>query len=153
MKYILSNNKYQLLYSQTRTANLRENIDRIKQMIGVNEKLIPVSPNRFVYHTSNPMFREQIKKMGLIPKGESEAWLSNTPIEGEVIFATNSDDKNDWFDSTYDDDIYQIDTTTLNNKWYLDPNFNHLRDNNPYIITFEPIPSDAIKMIYKGEIT
>lgn len=130
--------------------SLKENIDRIKEMMGVKEikKLIPITPNRYVYHTSNPIFREQIKNGGLIPKGKSETWLDNTPIEGEVIFATNSEDKKIWFDSTYDDDIYRIDTITLNNKWYLDPNFG--MEDNPYIITFESIPTKAIKLIYKG---
>lgn len=130
--------------------NLRENIDRIKQMMGLNKKLISIIPNRFVYHTSNPIFRQQIKEVGLIPKGKSESWLSDTPTEGKVIFATNSDSKEDWFDSTYDDDIYKIDTSTLNNQWYLDPNFG--TENNQHIITFEPIPLDVIKLIYKGSI-
>ena len=53
----------------------------------------------------------------------------------------------DWWDSTYDDDIYKIDTTGLNNKWYVDPNFD-LEDNR--IITFQKIPVDSIKLIYKG---
>lgn len=129
-------------------------------------KLIEVIPNKFVYHVSNPYFRKQISMEGLIPKGKSETWLSGTPIKGKVIFATNSDKKKDWFDSTYDDDIYQIDTTKLDNKWYEDPNFggkdrtfwfdgkkyklpiNHER--YYHIITYEPIPLDAIKLIHKG---
>lgn len=111
-----------------------------------NQHLTPVSVNHFVFHKSNPHFREQISKMGLIPKGKSETWLSDTKINGKVIFATNSNKKKDLFDSTYDDDIYQIDTTKLKNEWYLDPNFGDKR----YVITFEPIPLSAIKLIYKG---
>ena len=131
-----------------------------------NSNLTPIIVNKFVYHKSNPLFRGEIEKNGLIPKGKSETWLSDTPIEGKVIFATNSDNKNDWFDSTYDDDIYQIDTTTLKNKWFADPNFIKkdewvsyngkkvkLPTNNveyKHIITFEPIPLSTIKLIYKG---
>lgn len=129
-------------------------------------KLVEIKPNRFVYHVSNPIFRENINKEGLKPKGKSETWLSDTPIDGEVIFASNSDKKQQWFDSTYDDDIYQIDTTKINNKWYEDPNFggadrtfwfagkkhklpkNHER--YYHIITYEPIPLDALKLIHKG---
>ncbi len=110
-------------------------------------KYIQVIPNKYVYHTSNPIFRDKISKEGLVTKGKSDAWLSDTKIDGNVIFAVNSDNKEDWWDSTYDDDIYKIDTTNLINKWYNDPNFN-LEDKR--IITFEDIPRDYIKLIYKS---
>lgn len=112
-----------------------------------NTYLIEIIPNKYVYHTSNPIFRHKISKEGLITKGSSETWLSDTNINGEVIFAVNSNNKKDWWDSTYDDDIYRIDTTNLNNKWYSDPNFD-LKDKR--IITFENIPLNSIKLIYKG---
>lgn len=106
-----------------------------------------VEPGRYVYHTSNPIFRDMISKQGLIPKERSEAWLTGTKIDGKVIFAVNSDDPSDWWDSTYDDDIYRINTSGLNNKWYVDPNFD-LEDKR--IITFERIPLDSIELIKKG---
>lgn len=131
--------------------NLHEDIQRIKEVMGIDQSsgLVPVETNRFVYHKSNPIFRDQIDEVGLITKGKSETWLSDTPIEGEVIFATNSDDENDWFDSQYDDDIYQIDTTKIDNVWYGDPNFGW-GDDNKHIITFDNISKNAIKLIYKG---
>lgn len=127
----------------------------------------PVNVNRFAYHTSNPIFRDNISKEGLIPKEKSEAWLSDTKIDGKVIFAVNSDEKEDWWDSTYDDDIYQIDTTKISNKWFEDPNFSNDEEKYAFyngkkiklpnidsehyrVITFESIPVDAIKLIYKG---
>jgi hypothetical protein len=113
----------------------------------INSHLVEVIPNKYVYHTSNPVFRDRIKKEGLIPKGKSETWLSNTNIDGKIIFAVNSNNKKDWWDSTYDDDIYKIDTTELKNKWYVDPNF-YLEDKR--IITFENIPPNSIKLIYTG---
>lgn len=121
----------------------------IREFLNENKKnhLIEVIPNKYVYHTSNPIFRDKISKEGLTPKGKSESWLSDTNIDGGVIFAVNSDNKQDWWDSTYDDDIYKIDTTNLNNKWYNDPNF-ELEDKR--IITFEKIPLNSIKLIYKG---
>jgi hypothetical protein len=129
-------------------------IKKINEFKTISEKksdldrnLVEVEPNKYLYHTSNPIFRDNIAKEGLIPKGKSEAWLSDTKIDGEVIFAVNSDDKEDWFDSTYDDDIYRIDTTNLENKWYVDPNFD-LEDDR--IITFERIPIGSIELIYKG---
>ena len=109
--------------------------------------LVEIEPNKYVYHTSNPIFRDKISKEGLITKGKSETWLSDTKIDGKVIFAVNSDNQKDWFDSTYDDDIYKIDTSKIKNKWYVDPNFDL---NTKRIITFEKIPLDSIKLIYKG---
>lgn len=112
-----------------------------------NSNLEEIIPNKYVYHTSNPFFRDKISKEGLIPKGKSESWLSNTEIDGEVIFTVNSDNKKDWWNSTYDDDIYKINTTHLKNKWFVDPNFKLI---DKRIITFEKIPLSAIKLIYKG---
>lgn len=119
----------------------------IKLYESYNNQLVEVKSNRYLYHTSNPIFRDKIAKEGLIPKGKSEAWLSDTKIDGEVIFAVNSDNKEDWFDTTYDDDIYRIDTTNLKNTWYVDPNFD-LEDKR--VITFERIPLSSIELIYKG---
>ena len=114
-----------------------------------NSNLVEVTPNKYVYHTSNPFFRDKISKEGLLPKGKSETWLSDTKIDGEVIFAVNSNKEKYVWDSTYDDDIYRIDTTKLNNKWYNDPNFN----DGLHLITFDKIPLNAIKLIYKGSFT
>lgn len=114
-----------------------------------NNHLIEITTNKYVYHLSSPIFRDEIYKNGLITKGKSETWLSDTEIDGNVIFATNSNNKKDWFDSTYDDDIYQINTTKLNNKWFLDPNFTWEKSPK-HIITFENIPLNSIKLIYQG---
>jgi len=120
----------------------------VKEFLNENySTLEEVIPNKYVYHTSNPIFRDKISKRGLVPKERSESWLSDTNIDGKVIFAVNSDNSKDWWDSTYDDDIYRIDTTDLKNKWYNDPNFD-LKDKR--IITFESIPVNSIKLIYKG---
>lgn len=104
--------------------------------------------NRYVYHSSNPIFRNAISKEGLIVKNKSDVWLSNTKIDKACIFATNSDNKDDWFDSTYDDDIYQIDTSKLNNEWFIDPNF--IESTDQHVITFENISLNAIKLIHIG---
>lgn len=117
------------------------------ESIEFSEKLTKIVPNRYVYHKSNPHFRNEISKMGLIPKGKSETWLSDTKIDGKVIFATNSGNPDDWFDSTWDDDIYKIDTRELENKWFKDPNF---PNGSHHIITPDPIPNSAIELIYKG---
>lgn len=125
-----------------------DNFISIKHWLYENKNhLVPIEPNRYVYHVSNPFYRNQIQQQGLIPKEKSEAWLEDTPIEGKVIFASNSDKNR--FDSTYDDDIYRIDTSKILNQWFFDPNFSW-KKNNPFIITFEPIPLEAIELIYSG---
>jgi GNAT superfamily N-acetyltransferase len=134
------------------SKDIRQMIDKVKNFKeslneNKNNHLVEVTPNKYVYHTSNPGFRDKISKEGLRVKSKSVTWLSDTKIDGKVIFAVNSDNKKDWWDSTYDDDIYRIDTTNLNNKWYNDPNFD-LDDKR--IITFEDIPLNSIKLIYKG---
>lgn len=138
---------YSIFLIYTYMTKLKKYSIFINERIENNTHLKPVETNRYIYHQSNPIFRDDISKYGLIPKGKSEAWLSDTEIDGEVVFATNSDNKEDWFYSTYDDDRYQIDTTKIKNKWYLDPNFDF---DDYHIITFEPIPLNAIKLIYKG---
>jgi hypothetical protein len=39
----------------------------------LNSHLVEVIPNKYVYHSSVPIFRDKISKEGLIPKGKSEA--------------------------------------------------------------------------------
>lgn len=130
-------------------SDIRNSHIRFKGGGNVNDDLIEVEfIEPIIYHTSAPIFRNDIKKNGLIPKGKSESWLSDTEIKGEVIFAINSSDKSDSWESGYDDDIYEIDTKQLDNKWYLDPNFGSTENNR--IITFEPIPKSAIKLVYEG---
>jgi hypothetical protein len=130
---------------------IRETVDVfLAKESATNSHLRPVQVGKYLLHVSNPLFRESIAKIGLLPKEKSETWLSDTKINGRVIFATNSPDENDAFDSTWDDDLYTIDTQGLSNKWFADPNFEYMGDENKHIITFDPIPASAIKLIRKG---
>jgi len=133
MKIVISESQYNMLLNESKKNHLVE-----------------VKPNKYVYHTSNPIFRNIISKEGLMPQGKSESWLSNTKIDGKVIFVVNDNEENYRFDSTYDDDIYRIDTSKLNNKWYNDPNF---ESDGLHLITFDKIPLSSIKLIYKGNFT
>lgn len=135
------------------SQEIRKQIDKLKNWKPLlnenhNSKLIPSTTNKYVYHKSSPYVRDKIAIEGLVPQEKGGGWLENTPIEGKVLFATNSDDPDKWFDSGYDDDVYKIDTTNLNNKWFLDPNFGV--EGNQHIITFEPIPLSSMELIYKG---
>lgn len=112
-----------------------------------NQELVKVG--NFVYHSSNPINRKSISEKGLLPK-KGEQRLSDPNFKyGKAIFATNSKNKRNWFDSTYDDDVFRIDTSKINNIWYEDKNM-YSEFQNLHILTFEPIPPEAIELIYKG---
>ena len=122
---------------------------RIKtfKMFESADGLIEAFPGRYVFHTSNPIFRDSISREGLVPKGKSEAWLSNTKIAGKAIFAVDSERQEAAWDSGYDDDIYKVDTDGLSSRWYYDPNFGEGSDR---IVTFEPIPKDRVELVHAG---
>ena len=109
-----------------------------------------VIPNEVVVHKSNPMFRDSIMSDGLKAKaGECYKIYAGY---GEkcipAIFATNSKNKRAWFDSTYDDDIWFIDTTKISDvKWFKD---RHFESRSKHIVTFQNIPKDAITLKHEG---
>ena len=110
-----------------------------------------IIPNKHIYHVSNPKYRKEILKNGLIPKvGDSysgHAGYDNIIIP--AIFATNSENENYWFDSTYDDDVWEIDTSKIDNEWFVDKHYGGDKD-YPHIVTFKSISVNAIKLIYQG---
>jgi len=112
-------------------------------------KDIDIIPNKIVIHVSNPLDRESILKNGLEPKyGEqrTDKWTKDKRL---AIFATNSKNIKKSWNSTYDDDIWEIDTSIISNKWYSDSNFDW-QSKNIHLVTFDAIPVNAIKLIYKG---
>ena len=105
--------------------------------------------NKSIYHISSPRNRKLIDKKGIVPFRGGQ-WLSDTEIEGKAVFATNSDNPKDWFDSTYDDDVWKIDTTKIADvKWFMDPNFSWDKKYK-HIYTKQTIPRSAIELIKKG---
>lgn len=121
-------------------------VELIKKNINENTSESEVKLNRFLYHASSIINREKIENSGIIPY-RGEQWLSDTPIKGNAVFATNSENKSDWFDSTWDDDIWRIDTSKIKDiKWFIDPNV----DNGVWVYTKSAIPRNAIEMIKVG---
>jgi hypothetical protein len=122
----------------------------------VNEEIYSPSgmkyePGKYVAHKSNPMWREDIIQTGLQTSvGDCYRQFvgGDTPCK-EAIFATDSVTKEDMFDSTYDDDIWLIDTECAGVEWYKDRHFDD-GDYQKHIVTFKTIPSDCIELIYKG---
>ena len=113
-----------------------------------------VTPGRYVVHSSNPSNRDNISTTGLqVSLGECYLIYadSNYGEDDEcvpAVFATDSLKKKDMFDSTYDDDIWVIDTERAGVKWYKDAHFDG--GDTKHIVTFEDVPADAVRLIYKG---
>jgi hypothetical protein len=113
-----------------------------------------ITPGRYVVHSSNPSNRDNISTTGLqVSLGECYLIYADSNYgEDEecvpAIFATDSIKKKDMFDSTYDDDIWVIDTERANVQWYKDAHFDG--GDTKHIVTFEDILEDAIRLIYKG---
>jgi len=112
-----------------------------------------ITPGKYVVHSSNKSNRDSIMDYG-IRAVLGDCYLTHAASEYSddeecvpAVFATNSLKKKDMFDSTYDDDIWVIDTEKANVQWYKDAHFD---DKYKHIVTFDDIPRDSIKLIHKG---
>jgi len=121
---------------------------------GINENYSPagkeITPNKIVIHKSNPMFRDKIMEQGLkVRAGECyKTYVGYGEKCIPAIFATNSTNKRASFDSTYDDDVWEINTEMIPDvKWYKDK---HYESRSKHIVTFENIPVDAITLRHEG---
>lgn len=105
-------------------------------------------PGRVVLHKSNPAWRGNIKLTGLqVSVGDCYRQYVGGDIDcKKSIFATDSIDREYIFDSTYDDDIWLINTECANVTWYKDKHF----EGGYHIVTFENISPNCLKLIYKG---
>ena len=109
-----------------------------------------IIPNSIVVHKSNPIFRDNIMSEGLkVKDGECyKIYVGYGTKCKPAIFATNSTNKRAWFDSTYDDDIWEINTEMIPDvKWYKD---RHFESTKKHIVTFQNIPSEALTLKYEG---
>ena len=137
--------------------NLQENIHRIKEVMGLSEVYKPSGkkhkPGKFVYHKSPPFVRDSVFESGLLVfvgdcyKTYSENFTKEECIP--AIFATDSENENYWYESTWDDDVWMIDTECANVNWYKDKHYEG-GDYDYHIVTFENISPDCIKLIYRG---
>lgn len=108
-----------------------------------------VKTERYVYHAANINNREMILSDG-IKQHRGDQWMLDTDIEGPAVFATNSSNPDDWFDSTFDDDVWQIDTAAISYyDWYADPNYDWDKKYK-HVYTQNDIPPDAITLFRKG---
>jgi len=130
--------------------NLQESIRRILREDDYSPAGKEIIPNSIIVHKSNPMFRDKIIEEGLkVRAGECYKIYVGYGIKCKpAIFATNTTNKRAWFDSTYDDDIWFIDTRMIPDvKWYKD---RHFESTKKHIVTFQDIPKEAITLKYEG---
>lgn len=97
------------------------------------------------YHTSNPKFRQDILKNGLIPKQDSWGQAIGSDMNKELgttkaIFIISGKP----YYSCYDDDIYEVDISNLKNDFFEDK---YVSDS---LYTLTPIPLTNLKLIKKG---
>ena len=136
--------------------NLQENIRRILREETYSPAGDEYTPGRYVAHKSPPQWRKNIGLTGLqVSVGEcyenhvmglyGEWYTECQP----AIFATDSLNEEDMFDSTYNDDTWLIDTECAGVTWYIDAHFES-DDYSHHIVTFEDISPDCLKLIHKG---
>lgn len=110
-----------------------------------------IKPSRNVFHKSKPSNRDSILKYGLLVSvGDCYFEYVGSEECEPAIFATDTKLKEALFDTTYDDDIWLINTDMANVTWYKDKHFEKFQHEYKHIVTFQDIPPTAIKLIYKG---
>jgi hypothetical protein len=131
-------------------VELKESIRRILREELYTPQGQEYTPDKFVVHKSNPVWRKNIKENGLqVSVGDCYRIHVGDDVEcKKAIFATDSLNDREHFYSTYDDDTWLINTECANVTWYSDLHFDGV--GNKHIVTFENIPPDCIKLIHKG---
>lgn len=106
-----------------------------------------------LYHKGNPIFRDKIEKEGLkVQVGDSYMihWEDEKDADQleKLIFMY---DKNiDEYDTTYDDDIWEIDITKLDNSKIKGDPDRWMWKNKGCWVYADDIPREAIKLIHEG---
>jgi len=149
--HVNSCNGYEKLMKRKYTTDdLQESIRKILREEDYSPAGKEITPNKIVIHKSNPMFRDKIMSEGLkVRAGECYKIYVGYGVKCKsAIFATNSTNKRAWFDSTYDDDIWEINTEMIPDvKWFKD---RHFESRSKHIVTFQNIPVEAITLKYEG---
>lgn len=123
-------------------------IEQIKSVLTkLTRKLKQIQPREFLYHKSNPENRKEIAMYGLEPRFEERS-EGYQPSNEPAIFATNSNNVKNLFDTTFDDDIWQI-NPECGVTWYIDPAFDGRK--YKHVVTYEGISSDYLKLVHEGD--
>jgi hypothetical protein len=116
---------------------------------------------RYVWHVSKKKFRDSIAKNGLVPQPfEKSIWARSPALYyPPAIFVNNHPVYDEWFHldeskyigrTSFETDVWRIDTTKLNVKWYLDYNLGSRPD---ALFTKEHIPVDAIQLFILNKLS
>ena len=138
-------------YDELRSMNLQESIRRILREETYSPASDEYTPGKFIVHKSNPVWRENIELTGL-QTSVGDCYQQHVGGDEECkpsIFATDSLDEKNMFDSTYDDDIWIINTECAEVTWYKDRHFDN-GDYKHHIVTFENISSECLRLLHKG---
>lgn len=133
---------------------VRECLHRIKNEVNLFEAKNPslTKPDKqipnILYHVSNPYFRKHILAQGLKPMVGSSYRAHFDDIDGliPVIFLK---DKND-YDSTYNDDRWAIDTSTLDKSCIFADFDDYMAKCGCYVYT-KTIAPDSMHLLHKGD--
>ncbi len=148
------NNKSLIPRITIKNRNMSEGIKRVRiteQALKNAIKTVLVE-SRFsvLYHKSPSSCRKSILKNGLIPNvGDSYKahWDYGDDLTPYVFLYDHNTIKNGEYDSTYDDDIYSIDTKQLDLKHLKKDPDSGMRG---CFVYDSIIPASAIKLVYKG---
>jgi hypothetical protein len=129
---------------------LRESIKKVLREETYSPAGDEYIPGKYVVHKSPPQWRENIGLMGLqVSVGDCYQLYVGDEDCRKSIFATDSLNEKDMFDSTYDDDVWVINTKCAEVTWYKDKHFEG-GDYKYHIVTFEDISPDCLRLIHKG---
>jgi len=109
-------------------------------------------PNIYVYHKTRKRNRASILENGLrVSIGDSYGHVSRKRNNEVIpaIFVNNTVGCNDGYSKEHDFDIFRINTTIIDNIWFIDE-YMEAR-NSKYLATFKDIPTHAIKLIHLGK--
>lgn len=144
-KNIFNKNGLLLLYKKNSYAEKGQLLNYYDCVIK-NSKVQRIKPPKYIYHVASFEKRNFILENGLIPK-ENTDWTFNLSYEPAVFASINKDN----LFLPQDKDIWIIDTENLPNKWYIDLNLNKITGyhHNDFIMTYEPIPIENLKLLEK----
>lgn len=105
-----------------------------------------------MYHKASPFFRQKIKREGLIPQvGDSYSahWDDATDlIPGVFLYDINKQE----YDTTYDDDIWEVDTTKLNKNYFIKDPDEYMYETFGSVLYRGLIQPYLLKLVKKGSI-
>lgn len=112
-------------------------------------KLKRIKPSHYVYHVTDSENLDSILKDGLkINKSDSESWSIELFYPNAIFASMEGEEVFQHYDGDDNRVVLKIDTSKIENKWWVDLNFYDTSNNilfRDFIMTFNNIPSYAIE--------